>query len=154
MNKKLIVLILFVFLVLSVVFISLFGQQPKIEDSTVTDIYFVDENNEKISLLEIDTKNVEANEDGLYVITIQLNYVVVPDDAANKNVIFKFVDEETNNIATVSDTGLLVITLDELVATSFAINVHCVDTSASFYQKFTRLDINILVEQEDYIPEL
>lgn len=149
MNKKIIVIILFLFLILSVVMISLFGKQPKVDDPTVENIYFVNDKAEEISILEIETNNLEKNEEGFYVIIVQLNYVIEPENVVNDELEFKFVDSKTYEFASVSNTGLLTITLDELVPLSFTVTVHCLDKTAPFYQSYTSLRIQLLNENHD-----
>ena len=145
MNKKLIVLILFVFMLLSIVLISLLGAQPAPPTPRVEKIEFVDENNEVVEKIEIDISTTEKNEDGKYVITLQLNCVVTPSNAVDKRIEIKVLNDGSNDeiveIVDISSDGLVTITLDSLVGINIPIIATCVDRDANFYGKKANIEI-------------
>ena len=85
MNKKTLILVVLVECILAIVLISIFGKaiESLYQKTLCTEIYFVDDNGNRIE------------EDALIVVDIndsnldyQLKWVVVPDDASNKDVAF------------------------------------------------------------------
>lgn len=85
MNKKTLILVVLVECILAILLISIFGKaiESLYQKTLCTEIYFVDENGERIE------------EDALIVVDIsdsnldyQLNWVIKPDDATVKDVKF------------------------------------------------------------------
>ena len=84
MNKKLIVLILFIFLLLSIVLISLLGKKPDPPIQHASNIDFVFESEENVEfddtvdrncyVVTLDVTDLEKT-DGYYVVTYQLKYI-------------------------------------------------------------------------------
>ncbi len=85
MNKKTLILVVLVECILAILLISIFGKaiESLYQKTLCTEIYFVDENGERIeenALIKVDVN--DANLD------YQLKWVVLPDDASNKDVSF------------------------------------------------------------------
>ena len=136
MNKKLIVLIVALECIFAVFLVSIFG--PMIEalhsKVIVTEIYFVDEQGDRI---EDDTDVfVDLNERRSY----HYSFVVKPDDATDKSVSIISSEKDPNKIEIEPDSsgkGFTVHFLSKSV-TSVTITVRAKDTS----QKETKITIN------------
>ena len=100
MNKKIVIIITLIECVLAVLFISIFGQAIySVNVKDVSEVYFVDENGQRYEdgeMIEITLTNDKP--------TYQLSWVVMPEDAANKDVSFTL---SSYDIAEVSDKGLI-----------------------------------------------
>lgn len=158
MNKKLIVLILVIFMLLSVVVIGLFGAQPAPPTPRVEEVSFVGENNEIITKVDINIKEIEKNEDGKYVINYQLKYIIIPENAVDKRLEFKVYTDGNNDIyndlVDISPDGYITITLDSLIPISIPIIARCVDKSADFYGKTAIININLITSTGGHIGGL
>ena len=113
MNKKLVILLVFVMISVSVIIIALFGLEP-LDDGTspvkVTKIEILDEN--KIPLLSSEIILVPDKSD--YV----LYYRVSPDDATNKKI--KIIHNQTNVMSEIKDDK---ITINILVQKTVTITI-------------------------------
>ncbi len=99
MNKKVVIIITLVECILAVLLISIFGQAIySVHIKDVAEIHFVDENGRRYEDDEI--VEITLTDDKL---TYQLNWVVLPEDAANKGVTFTL----SRDIAIVSGTGVI-----------------------------------------------
>lgn len=108
MNKKIIILILAVFCIISTILVSVFGKVP--EDNTRIAV-------ESISFIDPTQKDnqCQLNENGTKIIYIergttqyQLHYVINPTDASEQEVYFElYSNSDVTEIATVSETGLI-----------------------------------------------
>ena len=156
MNKKLIVLILVVFMLLSVVVIGLFGAQPAPPTPRVEGLYFVDENQEEITKIDINIKDLQPDKNGKYVITCQINYVIIPDNAIDKRLEFITGNDSEiyEDLVEITSDGYVTITLESLVPLSIPIIARCVDQSADFYGKTARIDINLITNTGGHIGGL
>ena len=166
MNKKLIVLILSVFLLLSTVLICLIGMQPDPPKVSVGSIEFALQNdgneyiceyipNEDGTMEEV-VKGVVLNindiaeEDGKIIITYQAKIKILPTDANNKEVIFNSLDPDKADLFTFTQVSedntelfLVTITLTKKVATDLKIKVTSADDSVSASAEFViRLKYN------------
>ena len=105
MNKKIVVMILFVFCLIATILISVFGKLPEDASRTpVESIEFIDPTTEdgKCKLTSDGDKLIEV----IFGTTeYQLNYKINPDFATEQDV--KFVIVNGADYATVSDTGLV-----------------------------------------------
>lgn len=108
MNKKVIILILAVFCIISTILVSVFGKIP--EDNAriaVESISFIDPTKED--------NQCQVNENGTKIIYIergiteyQLQYVINPTDASEQEVYFElYSNSNVAEIAKVSETGLI-----------------------------------------------
>jgi len=100
MNKKLVFLVVIIECILAIFLVSIFGLA--IEDARAErlckEIYFVDENGEKIP----DGVNIEYSFEGS-VISYQLSWVLVAEDTTQKEVEFI----SNNELVLVTNTGLV-----------------------------------------------
>ena len=108
MNKKIVVLFLFIFCLVATILISVYGKMP--EDSSRTPV-------ESIEFVDPTTDDGECKltSDGNKIIEIetgtteyQLNYRINPDYATEKNVTFVIINGA--EFATISETGLITFT--------------------------------------------
>ena len=108
MNKKIVVLILFIFCLIATILISVYGKVP--EDSSRTPV-------ESIEFIDPTTDDGECklNSSGEKIIEIetgtteyQLNYKINPDYATEQNVTFVIINGA--EFATISETGLITFT--------------------------------------------
>ena len=136
MNKKLIVLILTVFMLLTTVIISIFGKQP---DPPVVHV-------ETIEFYALETEDFEYTEEGIlvvkidiqalkksgdkYIIEYQLNYNIGPEDAANKMLHFNVENADYKKLVDITSTGLMTISLDEKVGFDIGVVVTSADDAS------------------------
>ena len=151
MNKKLIVLILFVFLLISTVLISLLGKKPDPDKVRANEIVIYPNNGDNFSFIDnqlivvIDITDLEKTNDK-YVINYQINCEVKPDNAVNKNVIYNLYNVELKDYVTITPTGLVTITLDGKIQQDFVILAKTEDSAVGIETKMT---IRIVFDQED-----
>ena len=136
MNKKLIVLILTVFMLLTTVVISIFGKQPdppvvhveKIEFTPGEgDIY--EYNEDGTLVVKVDIQNVQKTGDK-YIIEYQLNYIIGPEDAANKILHFNVGNPDYKNIVSFTSTGLMTVELEEKRELNITVKVSSADDAS------------------------
>ena len=152
MSKKLIVLILFVFLLISTVLISLFGKNPDPPIVRVNEIVFqpnIDDkyyyNEEGILIVTIDITDLKKTGDK-YVINYELNCLIKPENAANKMLVFTIYDEAKKQFVEFSSDGLMTITLKSKVSTDFEVYAKSADAAVSAQSKII---IYLHVDQKD-----
>lgn len=141
MNKKIIVLILVLFCLLSTVLISVLGKVPeddkyyKVETLEILDVTKPDNkcelnvDGEKIIKLEAnDIKTTDSY--GKEVWVYQLNYLITPDNATNPEVSFEVLNENLKNDIVISDTGEITF-YKEII--SVTIKVTSLDQNVSIF---------------------
>ena len=108
MNKKIVVLFLFIFCLIATILISVYGKMP--EDSSRTPV-------QSIEFIDPETEDGECKltSDGNKIIEIetgtteyQLNYRINPDYATEQTVTFVIINGA--EFATISETGLITFT--------------------------------------------
>ena len=140
MNKKLIVLILFIFLLLSTVAISLLGKKPDPPIVRVDTVTFIPNEGDKYSYVDdelvvvIDINDLEKT-DGKYVITYQLNCVISPIDAANKIILYNLFSTNYKEYVEISSTGFVTITLDSKQSMDFEFIAKSADDAVNAVSK-------------------
>ena len=126
MNKKLIILILFVFLLLSTVVISILGKNPDPPIIRVDHITFIPNEDDTfeyvdgVLIVTIDVTDLEKENDK-YVVTYQLNCEVSPSDAANKTLRYNLYNSSDKQYASISSDGLVTIERDSKVSYDYVI---------------------------------
>ena len=152
MNKKLIVLILFVFLLISTVLISLLGKKPDPPIVRVDNISFEPNQNdnysyneENILVVVIDITNLNKTGDS-YVINYQLNCKVKPDNAVNKIILYNVFDPANKEYVEFTSDGLLTITLNSKVSKDFVIIATSTDDAVRAQSKMI---VRLHVDQSD-----
>lgn len=107
MNKKTIILFLFIFCLLSTIAMSVWGKVPDPTSINVTGIAFTDvtraANNFECELNDDDEKIIYLARG---TTTYQLTWKILPEDASDKSVSFQ---SSNTDVATVNETGLVTI---------------------------------------------
>lgn len=157
MNKKLIVLILFIFLLLSTVVISIFGKKPDPPVVHVEEIVFVagegdktEVNEEGLFVVIINIDELEETQ-GKYVIKYQLNYILNPENAANKIVRFNVENPDQKDLVTFTSTGLVTIELSSKVSTDITVIVTSADDAS---RASAKMIIRLEAKQIEDMPTL
>lgn len=155
MNKKLIVIILAVFMLITIVIISEFGGLPAHPDKLASEIVFSPNedddysvNDDGILVINLDINDLEANEEGVFVFYYQLNYVVNPKEAKNKTVVFNPKDISQEDFLDISSDGLITFELPTRFETSFEIVATSADVSS---QAKNSIIINLIYTPFDII---
>lgn len=159
MNKKIIVMILAVFMILSIVSIYVFnGYVSSKKPPRVEEVFFVDKDGNKIDRISIDINDIEINKDGKYVIEVQLNYVINPSDSLDPRLQFKIYNvgdtSKLEEVVNCSNEGLITITLDSLVSLTIPIVATCFDKNATFSGKFAKIDIELVAKSGGDIGDI
>ena len=134
MNKKLIVLILFIFLLLSTVVISILGKNPDPPIVRVDSISFYPNEGDNYEIVDdilivtIDITDLEKENDK-YVIKYQLNCIVTPENAANKIILYNIYNTSDKQYASVSSDGLVTIERDSKVSYDYIIIAKSADSA-------------------------
>ena len=129
MNKKLIVIILAVFMLVTIVIISEFGGLPAHPDKIASEIIFEPNedddysvNDNGILVITMDINDLQPNENGEFVFYYQLNYVVNPKEAKDKSVTFHPKDiSQDKFIEDISPEGLITFKFTTKIATTIEI---------------------------------
>lgn len=170
MNKKLIVLILFIFLLLSIVVISLFGKKPEPPIQHASNIEFfvetlepvVDEETQVIYDADIDqesgiiTVNIDVTNlekvDGYYVLTYQLQYNIYPEASIDKRVLINTLHSSDLEYVSISEDGLVTIQFTESTfEKQFEIVIKSLDYAATSGAA-DKIILNIIREKNEFIP--
>lgn len=151
MNKKIIVLILFIFLLLSTIIISIFGKNPdppiiRVEQVTFTpnngDVYeYVD----GVFIVTIDITDL-SKEDDKYIVTYQMNTVVYPSDATNQVVNYSLYNSGDKEVLHIDPTGMVTLELTEKVSYDYIILAKSTDDALNVEAKMI---LRIKVKQVD-----
>ena len=150
MNKKIIVVILLIFMIVSVVAIPyLEALKPFFDPPRIENIVFVDEENNEVSYMEINIKDLKPNEEGKYIVEFQLNYRITPIDSIDKDLLFAVNVSSTENnklleIVSISDSGYVVVELDSPVTLTIPIVLTCKDKDSLFYSKTANIDVKLI----------
>ena len=160
MNKKLIVLILFIFLLLSIVLISLLGKKPDPPILHASDIEFVFDSNDtnvnfdidrNCNIVSIDVTNLDPI-DGFYVVTYQLNYVIYPEKSIDQRVQISLLHSSDEQYLSISEDGLVTIKYTNPgFEKSFEIVIKSLDPSASSEAQ-DKVIITLERERIDEVP--
>ena len=170
MNKKLIVLILFIFLLLSVVVISLLGKKPEppiqhasnieffvetlepVFDEETKVIYDADVDQETgVITVNINVTNLEKI-NGYYVLTYQLQYNIYPEASIDKRVLINTLHSSDSEYITISEEGLVTICFAESTfEKQFEIVIKSLDYAASSGAQ-DKIILNIIREKNEFIP--
>ena len=170
MNKKLIVLILFIFLLLSIVVISLFGKKPEppiqhasnieffvetldpILDEETLVIYDADVDQETgIIIVNIDVTDLEKT-NGYYIVTYQLQYNVYPESSIDKRVLINTLHSSDSEYVSISEEGLVTIQFTESTfEKQFEIVIKSLDYAASSGAE-DKIILNIIREKNEFVP--
>lgn len=161
MNKKLIVLILFIFLLLSIVLISLLGKKPDPPIQHASNIDFVFESEENVQfddtvdrncyVVTLDVTDLEKT-DGYYVVTYQLKYIVYPETSVDKRVQINLLHSSDEEYVTISEDGLVTIKFTNPgFEKSIEIVIKSLDISASSGAQ-DKVILNIVREKIEDVP--
>ena len=161
MNKKLIVLILFIFLLLSIVLISLLGKKPDPPIQHASNIDFVFESEENVQfddtvdrncyVVTLDVTDLEKT-DGYYVVIYQLKYIVYPETSVDKRVQINLLHSADEEYVTISEDGLVTIKFTNPgFEKSIEIVIKSLDISASSGAQ-DKVILNIVREKVEDVP--
>ena len=163
MNKKLIVLILFIFLLLSIVVISHLGKKPDPPVQHAANIEFVVDDNTRfdheleqliidINVTELEEEGKLAKEGKYYVIRYQLNYVIYPETSIDKRVHIAPLHPNDSQYISISQDGLVTIKFtDNSFEKQFEIIIKSLDYAASSTAQ-DKIVINIYRTKQEHIP--
>ena len=161
MNKKLIVLILFIFLLLSIVIISLLGKKPDPPILHASNIDFVFESDEYVEfddsknrncyVVTLDVTDLEKI-DGYYMVTYQLKYIIYPENSIDKRVEIGLLHSSDEEYVSISEDGLVTVKFTNPgFEKSIEIIIKSLDPSASSGAQ-DKVVLNIVREKVDDVP--
>ena len=151
MNKKIIVLILFIFLLLSTIVISIFGKNPDPPIVRVEQVAFTPNNGDVyeyvdgVFIVTIDITDL-SKEDDKYVVTYQINTFVSPSDATNQVVNYSLYNSSDKEFVNIDSTGMVTLELKEKVTYDYIILAKSADDALKAEAKMI---LRIKVRQVD-----